>query len=196
VSITDKLIKIEDKVGFLLMIILIAGVLAIVIFSPAKQNTLGSAVKAPISILENPTLGDSDIEQLVRTYFVLSALINIYTNKALGELSADAQKYSRMQKTINDYFACPVLLRNTAEAKMFRNLIIGKTVNSTYTPEINCFEEFTSWDTLKFELLEKQCQSSNYNYGIDANIIDIYAVQRKMLNEGCIMKTKLKSILS
>ena len=195
-SITDKLIKIEDKVGFLLMIILIAGVIAIVIFSPAKPETVGSAAKAQISVLENPNMGDAEIEQLVRTYFLLSALINIYTNNALNQLSADSQKYGSMQKTVSDYFNCLILMRNTAEAKMFRNMILGKTVNTTYTPELICFEEFTTWDTLKFELLEKQCQSSNYNYGLDANILDIYNVQRKMLNEGCISKTKITKILS
>ncbi|MEM4264126.1 MAG: hypothetical protein QW666_04520 [Candidatus Woesearchaeota archaeon] len=194
-SITDKLIKIEDKVGFLLMIILIAGIIAIVIFSPAKPKT-GSTIKAPISILENPVLGNAEIEQLVRTYFILSALININTNKALGELAADAQKYGRMQKTISDYFVCPLLMRNTAEAKMMRNLILGETVNSTYVPELYCFEEFTTWDLLKFELLEKQCSENMYNYGLDANILSIYDIQRKMLNEGCIMKTQLIKILS
>jgi hypothetical protein len=196
VSITDKLIKIEDKVGFLLMLILIAGVIAIVIFSPAKPETVGSAIKAPISMLENPNIGDAEVEQLVRTYFLLSALINIYTNNALNQLSADSQKYGSMQKTVSDYFNCLILMRNTAEAKMFRNMILGKTVNTTYTPEIICFEEFTTWDTLKFELLENQCQSSSYSYGLDANILDIYNVQRKMLNEGCISKTKMTKILS
>lgn len=194
-SFADKLIKIEDKVGFLLMLILIAGVIAIVIFSPAKPKT-GSAIKTPISIIENPAIGDTDIEQLVRIYFVLSALININTNKAFGELAADAQAYGRMQKTISDYFVCPLLMRNTAEAKMFSNMILGKTVNSTYTPELICFEEFTTWDTLKFELLEKQCKKQTYDYGLDANILSIYDVQRKMLNEGCIGKTKLAKILS
>ncbi len=192
VSIAEKLIKIEDKIGFLLALILIAGVVAIVVFSPAKQ----AVGKAQVSILENPQLGNSDIEQLVRTYFMLSAIINIYTNNALGALNSDAHNHGFLQKPIDSYFLCPTLTKNIAEAKMLKELILGKTVNSTYVPELHCFEEFTTWDTLKFDLLEKQCKSSTYNYGLDANIVSIYEVERKMLNEGCIMKTGLVKILS
>lgn len=190
-SISDKLIKLEDKIGFLLTGILICSVLAIVIFSSAKPIT----GKAQISVLENPNLGDADIEQLVKTYFMLSAIINVYTNNALGALGADAQRYGIMQKTVEGYFLCPALTRNMAEAKMLKELILGKTVDSTYVPELHCFEEFATWDTLKFDLLEKQCKSSTYNYGLDANIVSIYDIERKMLNEGCIMKTGIVKML-
>ena len=90
------LTKIEGKVGFVLIVIVLLGLFALIFLKPVQTGEAAFP-------LENSKMNQAGLDKMFRLYFIMSSIINVYTNKAFDQLAADANKYGAPQKPLSQF---------------------------------------------------------------------------------------------